>query len=144
MNPETRTRFTTLVVLIAVFGSGIAMGFALDRGIALAAPGADETPAKEGEGEERRGYIIDRLDLPADQRAQVDSVLDHYRGQMAALQDEFEEAFRPRSREVVSQTRAAIRAILNEEQTAAYDSLIAERNRRNSEASQPDSGSSRN
>lgn len=144
MNSETRTRFTTLLVLLAVFGAGVAMGFALDRGIAIASPSADEASTKGEGGEERRGFIIDQLELPGPQRAQVDSVLDHYRGQMAALQDEFEEAFRPRSREVVAQTRAAIRAILNEEQTAAYDSLIAERNRRSSEGSHSDKGGSRN
>ncbi len=130
INPEQRTRLATLLVLAVVFGAGVVVGFVLDRGMAIAAPGVEA----EGEGEapppERRRFIIDHLDLPQDQRAQVDSVLEHYREQLEALQEEFEEAFRPRSRELLIETRTAIRALLDDAQIAAYDSLIAERNQR--------------
>ncbi len=131
MRQSDRTRLSTAMVLVLVFGAGTAVGFALDRGTAPASPAvASEREAPDSDEEEpRRRWIIESVDLRPDQRVQVDSILEFYRQRMEELQEEFHEAYRPRSREVVVSTRDALKALLDDRQRVVYDSLLAERNR---------------
>lgn len=129
MTVDRRTRAATLGVLLFVFAAGVVVGFVLDRGPAEAAPG--EEPRAEAERSHVRGeegprrVVIDRVDLTDEQRAMVDSVVEHYRARMSELSDEYQ----VRYRETIALTREAIREILDDEQRARYDSLLAQRRR---------------
>jgi Spy/CpxP family protein refolding chaperone len=139
MKSDSRTRLATLGVLVLVFLAGVAVGFVLDRSPAQAAPGEeamerrDARPHVRGDGEPRR-FIIDRVDLSAEQRVQVDSVLDHFRHRLSDLTDEYQDEYR----ETIASARDAVRALLNEEQRAAYDSLLTRNDERRRGTRAPD------
>jgi len=72
--------------------------------------------------------------LSAEQKVQVDSIVNEYRQRVRELQDqlqdELREAYTPRYRELLEQTRTEIKGVLSPDQAVAYDSLLAERDRR--------------
>ena len=127
MSRELRIRVGAAAVLMLVFGAGIALGFSLDgRGqpsvqstLPSLGPLADDASAPSD-------WIVDRLDLSAQQRAAVDSIVQHYGAKMGALQKKY----RPLYRAIVDSTADALRALLDEHQRATYDSLEAEAQRR--------------
>lgn len=138
MTEAFRTKLAAAAVLVSVFGAGVAVGFALDRGMARASAGergevrAEARDARpDGEGER---WIIDRIGLSAGQRAEVDSVIRHYGGRMTDLQKEF----RPKYRAVVDSTNEAVRELLDEDQRARYDELAEQRRERRDRASRGD------
>lgn len=131
-----RVRLVTLGVFLLVFLSGFLVGFAVDRTL-IAGQAAEET--EEGDRRDHdddrhreRRYVIDQVELEAGQRSRVDSIVAYHRQRTKELSEEFEEEFRPRYREIVSETREAIKAVLTAEQAATYDSLLAERARHRS------------
>lgn len=128
MSETTRLRISATAILVLVFGSGIVVGLALDRAVtpATGAP-PDLTTAVVTESDEDaeeadapRGYVIDRVTMEPEQRAQVNSILESYRQQVA----EAAEAHRLEYSELAATTREAFRGILTEEQQAEYDSLL--------------------
>lgn len=124
MNAGLRTRLATLLVLSVIFVSGGVVGIALDRSLARTAEVTSAEPEETGgEGSTESRWIIDQVTLSPDQRARVDSVLAGFRGDLVELYREFEPVYRER----VAEAREAIRAILDDEQRAHYDSLLAER-----------------
>lgn len=129
-----RARLVTLGVLFLVFVSGFLVGFAFDRGL-VAGPAEDAKETAErrdrddDDRDRERRYVIDRVEMAPEQRSRVDSIIAFHRDRTKALSREFEEEFRPRYREIVSETREAIKSVLTEEQAAAYDSLLSERSR---------------
>jgi hypothetical protein len=138
MNRDLRARMATAGLIALVFGAGVLAGVAGDRVFGgetddLMA-GVPETPSDgdrardDGDDEERsRGrWIIHRVPLEEDQRAQVDSVLAFYRDQVHGLTDTYNEAYWS----AVQSTRDELRGILREDQRAHYDSLLAERDQR--------------
>lgn len=137
-------RVTTLVIFLVVFGAGLAVGVAVDRKVASAAdapvaPVVDEAEPEEtaGEGDEERDedpprerrMMIERVGLSAEQQLQVDSIVAVMGGRMSDLQKDY----RTRYWAVVDSSRASLKQILDAEQVAMYDSLLAasdERRRR--------------
>lgn len=132
MSKRSKVRIVTLAVLLLVFGSGVLLGLALDRSL-VATPVAEEE-GRDGERRERRDrgrrYIIERVEMSAEQERQVDSIIEDHRRRLHELQEEFREGFDPRYREIVTSTRESIKEVLTAEQAAAYDSLLAEHRRR--------------
>lgn len=129
-----RARIVTLAILLVIFGAGVAVGVAVDRQVAAAAdaptPAVAPAPADEREGDReerrRRGPMIERVGLDDDQKARVDSIFHAWGGRMSSLQKEYREHYWA----VVDSTRAAMREVLTPEQAMAYDSLVAENDRR--------------
>lgn len=144
------TKLVTAVVLALVFASGLVVGMAVDRR-ADTVPDVDAQPtAERDEGDARdedgegRVPMYERVGLRADQEARIDSIVSHHRSSMRALEEEFEseyqamrdlqkqfrDAYNPRYWAIVDSTRQAIKAVLDAEQAARYDSLVAEYDRR--------------
>ena len=121
---STSARFLSVALLTLVLAAGFLMGMAWDGGDA-AARVVEEDPRPEEP--ERRSRVIDQVGLEPGQQEQVDRIVEHYRARMKDLDQEFREAYRPRQREVVRQTRDSIKAILRPEQAMLYDSLIEAR-----------------
>lgn len=131
MNQELKVRGAAAAVVALVFVAGTAVGLAWHRGKGgqeevEAAQVASDAP--QGRSQAPSGWIIDRLDLSANQQAAVDSVLDHYGERMSDLQ----KAYRPRYRALVDSTVQDLRDLLTEEQLLRYDSLEVRAERRRS------------
>jgi Spy/CpxP family protein refolding chaperone len=161
----TRTRLTTVVILFLVLATGFVLGIAVDRRLEARAGTADARwPGSGGRGPgvdraggrgqsadtttRRRSLLVEQVGLTDVQKEQIDSIVAHYRGKRDALQAQLEadlwEAYMPRSRELLEETREEIKSVLTPEQRTAYDSLLVERDRRREERrsrdSVPDSG----
>jgi len=156
----TKARLTTAVVLLLVLGSGVVLGVALDRQIeARAQTRADHGPWGEGprpdprdrgfdsrrggprdsaadRGERGRRLLVEEVGLTEEQIEMVDSIVEYYGEQMKALHEEFDQAYNTRFREIMQTTRDEIKATLTPEQQVAYDSILAEWNRRREERRQ--------
>jgi hypothetical protein len=138
MSPDWRARLATLGVIVTVFAAGVVSGVAGDRMLASDAPDLEaRVPDRDGDEDRDRdddrdedrsesGWVILRVPLSDDQRAQVDSVLAFYRAQVHELTDTYNDAYWS----TVQSTREELRGILREDQRIHYDSLLAERDRR--------------
>jgi len=132
MEKGPRTRLVTALVLVAVFGSGLMIGVAVED--ERAAGPADESAATEAAAtEERRVPMWEQVGPNETQKASIDSIVRDYRGAMKSLHREFDEAYSPRYHALLSETRDAIKSVLSTEQGAEYDSLLAAWDRRRDE-----------
>jgi hypothetical protein len=154
---STRARITALAVLLLVLVAGVVSGMALDRQLAARRTGWGESGRPGGRlgmdgrnrgfdprsgdssralsqnrdpSQRRPPLIVEQVGLSAAQKAQVDSIVMYYRGQMRALHEEFNEDYLNRYREITQATRDGIKAVLTVEQQTAYDSLLVESDRR--------------
>jgi Spy/CpxP family protein refolding chaperone len=119
---QRNVRLAAGAILAVTFAGGIAVGFALDRGVAQASPDRERGVVDAGPPPPPPNeWIIDRLDLDQEQRMQVDSVIAHYGSVMSDLQREY----RPRFNEVVRAANEGVRGAMTPEQVMAYDSLEA-------------------
>lgn len=133
MDKLLRTRLATAVVLLAVFGSGLLVGLAADRSL-LATPADEAVATAEPEApRERRVPMYEQVGPDEAQKIVIDSIVSEYRVSMKSLHAEFRAAYNPRYQALVDETRAAIKGVLTSEQAIAYDSLIAERERKRAE-----------
>lgn len=132
MDRLLRTRLTTAVVLAVVFGSGVLLGFAVDRSL-LATPAETATRTRDEGESPRRVPMYEQVGPDSAQKMVIDSIVQDYRGAMKGLHAEFRAAYDTRYRALVDETRAAIKSVLTPEQAQAYDSLVAERNRQRAE-----------
>jgi len=152
MEKLARTRLVTVGVLVVVFGSGFVLGMAMDRSLTAqpvaAAEVAGDAAAEDGSREEaprgrdeRRGRRLpmwEQVDPTADQRIRIDSIIEWQRESMESLHREFNAAYDPRYRALIVETREAIKRALTPEQAQAYDSLVAEFDRRRAERDRND------
>jgi Spy/CpxP family protein refolding chaperone len=149
----TRTRLTTVVILFLVLATGSVLGIAVDRrldargavadarrrGLSGRGAGVDRAGAEEeSEGTRRqRRLLVEQVGLTDVQKEQVDSIVAHYRGERDSLQARLEadlrEAYMPRLRELLEETREEIKSVLTPDQRTAYDSLLVEHDRRREE-----------
>ncbi len=90
---------------------------------AVAAEEADEDRGRETR---RRGLIVERVGLSAEQQVQVDSVVGHARGMMRQLRADYRTGYG----ELIESTRSAIKAVLTPGQAAEYDALLTDFDRR--------------
>jgi hypothetical protein len=137
MNHTLRIRLLTLGVLAVVFGAGLVAGIAMGRSMEAgseplpqalesAADTASSGEESRSEGEERSRWIIHRVELDAEQRVAVDSVLGYYRSHVREMATEYRQEFGV----AIQATRNELREILRADQRAVYDSLLAETDRR--------------
>lgn len=132
MDKAPRTRLITALLLGVVFGSGFVVGLAVDTNL-LAGP-VDASAAEDGESEARRRVpMYEQVGPNEAQKASIDSIVRVHRESMRNLHREFREAYNPRYQAVLEGTREAIKGVLTPEQAIAYDSLLAENDRRRSE-----------
>jgi Spy/CpxP family protein refolding chaperone len=127
MSEATRLRISATLILVLVFGSGILVGLALDRAVSTAtgAPADPTEMVSEDaevvmEEEPARGYVIDEVTMVAEQRQQVESILEAYREQVAQAAERHREEFS----DLAAATREAFYGILSDAQKAQYDSLL--------------------
>lgn len=146
MNAVRRARLLSVVVLAVVFGSGILVGFALDRRLDMAEMermrenrlAADVEEAREdadrtdddGTDEPRR-YLFERVDPTDAQRVRIDSIVALYQSDVRRFHRESRQFYDDGMRALVLETREAIKGVLDPDQAARYDSLAADRDRRN-------------
>jgi hypothetical protein len=153
----TRTRFATVLILLLVLLTGSIIGIALDRRLGAGALiGAEETSegrGSAGEGEDsgsdadstrnRRSLIVEQVGLSDEQQVEIDSIVREYRSRVRELHDEIEEeiqaAYQPRYGVLLEEVRGEIKDVLTPSQRVAYDSLLAEYDRRREERRRADS-----
>jgi Spy/CpxP family protein refolding chaperone len=165
MEPGTRTRLTTILILFLVLVTGSVLGIAVDRQLEARAASGEARWRWSGEGrsgesrggEERQGeepsrrgrLIVEQVGLTEAQKIQVDSIVAHYRREMRNLQEELQAdlqtAYMPRYRDLLEETRVEIGKLLTPEQRTVYDSLLVEHDQRREQQrrdrdSLPDSG----
>jgi cell division septation protein DedD len=131
MEKNARTRLVTALVLLVVFASGALLGVAVDRTL-------DADPAEKAEeaddGERRRRVpMYEQVGPSESQMISIDSIVQEHRARMSSLHAEFRSAYNPRYEALLEETREAIKGVFNPEQALAYDSLLAERDRRRAE-----------
>jgi Spy/CpxP family protein refolding chaperone len=159
MERSTRTRLTTILILFLVLVAGSALGIAVDRRLEARATGrqgewrgsgqeraGDTRTGGERQGDEPSGrgrLIVEQVGLTEAQKAQVDSIVAHYRREMRDLQEELQTelqaAYMPRYRGLVEQTRVEIKSLLTPQQVSMYDSLLVEHDQRRGERRTRDS-----
>ena len=123
-----RARLVGLTLLVVTFITGALAGAAVNR-VRVARDVVAEDAAPRDDRRGRGGSTEDFLagiDLTAEQRAEVDSILARRRQQIEATWDDM----RPRMRALVDSTRQEIAAALDEEQRAAYELFLAEHKER--------------
>jgi Spy/CpxP family protein refolding chaperone len=121
MNGKSKAWAVALLLSVLILGGVI--GAAMERFVS----GRPTTEARQehlrGERDRREAYLdwlAAELDLTDEQRAQVEAIVERQRAEMAKVWQEL----RPRFEELKSQARAETRALLNEEQLAAYEELL--------------------
>ena len=132
MEKTLRTRLTTALVLAAVFCAGLFTGVAAHRSVA-ATPAVAETPADSNAAPARRVPMYEQVGPDEAQKILIDSIVGEYRASMKTLHAEFRAAYNPRYQALVDGTRTSIKGVLTPEQAQAYDSLVAEYERRRAE-----------
>jgi hypothetical protein len=148
MERSTRARLNTVAVLALVLGTGVVVGMALGPRLLPGEEVADAQGPRGGSSRDerpdqasqrRRPLIVEQVGLSEGQKTTVDSIVASHRAKMRALQDEFDQAYMPRYRGILEEAREAIRGVLTADQRTAYDSLLAEHDRRMQERRARDS-----
>ena len=132
MEPGSRIRLASAAILIVVFGAGTLLGVAWDRSLSAdTTEGVNAEAGEEKGGKERRRRtpMYEQVGPTPGQKVLIDSIVEHHRDAMQRLHEEFREAYNPRYRALIHDTRDAIKGVFTPEQAAAYDSLLAERDR---------------
>lgn len=133
MERPVRTKLVAALVLGAVFGSGLLLGYAADSQLtpepataSAAAPAAQ--PTADGE-RPRRPLVYEQLAPTPEQTAVIDSILRVHRARMNALDKEYREArhrYQASYDAVVRETRDAIAGVFPAEVAAEYRRLLTE------------------
>lgn len=155
MEQGTRTRLATILILLLILATGAVLGIAADRRLEARSQSASEASlqdeagqsgedeAEDEESPRRRRLIVEQVGLSPEQKAQVDSIVAHYRQEMRDLQDELKvelrQAYTPRYRGLLEETREEIRGVLTPDQRMEYDSLLVEHDRRRDQRRDRDS-----
>jgi Spy/CpxP family protein refolding chaperone len=141
MERSARTRIFTAAVLAVVFGAGTLLGVALSRSLGANPPDPVATAAADSSARPRRMPMYMKVDPTEEQRVKMDSIVKQSHEAMRALTKEFHQQYDPRYEALITQTRAAIRAVLTPEQVVKYDSLVVESDRRHAEQRSNERGS---
>lgn len=147
MEHGSRTRLTTALILLVVFASGVLLGFAADGRLgAETADVAMASPTGSGEPEaDLPGTPMSRRVNPTEaQLALIDSIVKEHRARTNALDKETRSAFRQGFREILLETREAIKGVLAPEQAAEYQRLLDEYDAQQAAERERESPESRN
>jgi len=135
MGQESRTRLTTVFLLVAVFGTGILVGFAVDADadavaseVVSVATIVSDTASSEDQPRRRR--IYDQVEPNEIQLNLIDSIVTVHRARTNALDEEMRTQLNAGFREILLETREAIKGVLTEEQAAEYQRLLEENDAR--------------
>lgn len=126
MEHSSKTRLLTAVVIAAVFGAGILIGFAADSSLE-AEPAdvvAEEVGEEDGEENERRSPIYAQMNPSAEQQAAIDSIIGVHRERTNALDKENRRVYRQGFRSIVLDSREAIKEVFSLEQAEEYQRLL--------------------
>ncbi len=118
-----------LVTLMAGFLLGLVWSRTSSAQAEPAAPAAvaaEEAEEDRGGETRRRGLIVERVGLSAEQQVQVDSILGQSRTMMRQLRTDYRTGYG----ELIESTRSSIKAVLTPEQAAEYDALLNDFDRR--------------
>ena len=115
-----RARVMGLFVLVLMFAVGALTGAATMR-----VTGSEAEPREREETRQRRPDLFERLDLTAEQRVQVDAIMERRRKEL----DAFWKEHGPQLRSVMDSARAEMRAVLTPEQREIEEQFRAERRR---------------
>ena len=141
MEHGSRTRLVTAVMLAVVFASGVLLGVAGDSNLGAEPPEvtAESADAHGRDGERRRRTrMYEQVGPSADQKVFIDSIVKDHRARMDALHEEFRSAYYPRYRAAIEDTRGAILEVFSEEQSAEYQALLDDFDRRKAERNEKD------
>jgi hypothetical protein len=132
MEHRTRTRLVAALVLASVFASGVLLGYAADRGaaVAVASVGSNGDAPTE---RRRRVPVYELMNPTDDQRVVIDSIMREHRDEMNRLHADFDvaqRAYQSSYDALIQDTRDAIAAVFPPEQRAEYRRLLAENDRR--------------
>jgi hypothetical protein len=134
MEQRTRTRLVAGFVLASVFASGILLGYAADRGAAVAVASVVSEGEPASPTERRRRVPVYELMSPTDeQRVVLDSIMREHRAEMNRLHEDFDiqqQAYQSSYDALIQETRDALAAVFPPEQRAEYRRLLAENDRR--------------
>ena len=121
MEHGLKTRLVTAVVIAAVFGSGVLIGFAADNTLGSDAVEANAVETDSARTETpRRRPMYTRVDPTEAQLESIDSIVRMHRKRINALDDERRAAVR----EITLETRAEIMAVLTPEQADRYRQIL--------------------
>jgi hypothetical protein len=123
---DRKVRLGAAAVLAGVFVAGVAVGFAVEWRTHPPDPAVETSADSDRDDSPPSDWIIDRLEMEADQKATIDSVLTEYGRRMGMLQREYG----PRFRALVDSANRSLMGLLTEEQRAQYDSIEAAAERR--------------
>lgn len=116
----------SVALLVLTVGAGFLGGVAWQANRA-ATPAPAATPDQEPRDRDKRRLVIDEVGLEPAKREEVEAIVQHFVARMQALDEEFREAYRPRHRALLHDARDSIKSVLQPEQRALYDSLLAVR-----------------
>ena len=137
MSQQTRTRLLTAGVLLTVFGAGLLLGYAADSTLtaspAAASEPTDEVTSDGAAAEEERVPMYRQVGPDSAQSLVIDSIVQEHRERIDALNRQFQDEYDPQFRQIVEETRAAIRGVFTPAQAAQYQALTDERDRRRAE-----------
>lgn len=130
----------SITLLVVTLAAGFLGGVAWQRSQVVSAQGEEGGEDQRRDRGDRR-MVIDEVGLEPGKRAEVEEIIQHfmvgmralyaefedYRDRMEVLNDEYQQAYRPRQRELYRHALDSIKSILTPEQSALYDSLMAVR-----------------
>lgn len=130
----------SIALLVVTLAAGFFGGVAWQRSQVVSVQ-PDEGEAEPRRDRSERRIMIDELGLEPGKRTEVEEIIQHFMVQMRALtgefepmrvrvqelNDKYEQAYRPRQRELFREARDSIKSILAPEQRVLYDSLLAVR-----------------
>jgi hypothetical protein len=133
MEHRNRTRLVAGLVLGSVFAAGALVGFAADRGAAVAVASvtseSQAAPAERG----RRVPVYMLMEPTDEQLVVLDSIMREHRADMNRLHADFDvaqRAYQTSYDALIQDTRDALAAVFAPEQRAEYRRLLAENDRR--------------
>ena len=135
MEHSSWTRLVTALVLAAVFGTGVLLGFAADSDLDAETHDGVESSAVAGgataeETAERRPPQYTLVDPNEAQLSRIDSIVAEHRARTNALVEQNEETraqYREDFAAIVHATREAIKGVLSPDQASEYQRLLDER-----------------
>ncbi len=132
-----KARLISVVLLFATLAAGFMLGMAWDARrpaqagtveevVEIPAPEEDES-AGEGDAERQRDPVIYEVVMQPEQRAAVDEIIVHFSSSMDALRETARQDYNRRRMDLLMATQDSIKAVLDPDQIAEYDSLLAVR-----------------
>ena len=144
MEPGSRTKLMTAVILAVVLGTGVMLGLVtvceigdgrtrcvINVNSDLAAMPVEEGMVREVDRDcmserNRRTPMYEQVGLTEDQSRLIDSILEDQLQHMRSLHEEFRTTYVPRYQALIQQTREAILEVFTDEQASDYRALLQE------------------